>query len=292
LPSTLVYPTYTINGWVANALDDLSCEWWVASTNVTDGPGVKVHSTPRPFGIGSYRSTQYLDARPITFTGYVSCPNRAAMTAARTRFLSMFPDGEQRTLVIDDGLSQKQVLVERADTPKIDVWSNACGFDWQLFLYANDPRFLDVAVQVSPAAAVSGVSTDGLDWSTGGGLDWATSGGLDWGVSGGGGVLAVANTGTADTWPIFTVTGAISTPSFTDPTTGKSIAYSGTVASGQTLVINTSPFARAVTLDGVDRFPFLTSAQWFPIPPNTSMQIQFAGAGSGTATATWQNASV
>jgi hypothetical protein len=292
LPSTLVYPTYTINGWVANALDDLSCEWWVQSTNVTDGPGVKLHNNPRPFGIGSYRSTQYLDARPIVFEGYVSCPNRVAMTAARTRFLMMFPDGEQRTLTVDDGITQKQVAVERSEAPRISVWSNACGFDWQLPLYANDPRFLDATVQVSPAATVNGVSTDGLDWATGGGLDWSTGGGLDWGVSGGGGVLAVSNAGTADTWPIFTVTGNIATPSFTDPTTGKSIAYAGTVSPGQALVIDTSPFTRSVTLDGSDRFALLTSAQWFPIPPNTSMQIQFGGAGTGTATATWQNASV
>lgn len=294
MPSTFVYPTYTIGAWAANVDDDYSCRWGVSpGTNVTDGVGVKLHTNSRPFGAGSYRSTQYDDSRTITLQGWVQCPNRVGMVAARTRFLSIFPTGDQQLLVIDDGIAAKQILVEASDAQRVSVWQDGCGFDWQLTLYAADPRYLDPTVQ-SASASVGGASTDGLDWNAGspGGLDWAAGspGGLDWGTSGAGGVLALANTGNAEAWPVFTITAAVLAPTLTTPIDGRSISYSGLVDTGQTLTIDTSPYSRSVRLDGIDRFALLTSAQWFPIPPGGTLTVQFSGTGAGLCTATWQYA--
>lgn len=289
MPITFAYPTYTIGAWAAGVYDDFGCRWMVQpGHDVFDGPGVKQHTSPRPFGHGSYRATQYRDARTSSIQGTAECANRVAMLAAKDRFLSIFPDGETATLVLNDGVNSRQLGVELAAKQRVAIWPDSTGFDWQLSLYAADPRWLDSTIRTAGPITIGGPSTDGLDWANNG-LDWA-SGGLDWGVSGTGGVFSLNNLGSAPTWPVFTLTGPLTNPTFTNPANGDVIAYTGTVATGQTLVFDTSPFTRSVALNGVDRMGFLASAQWIEIPPGGNVTVQFAGSGNGTVTATWQYA--
>lgn len=295
MPTSVILPTYTIGTWAANVDDDYGCRWVVASQTFSSGPGRKMHSTERPFGLGAYRARSYLVARTDTLQGWCQAPDFPGAAAARDRLLSVFTDGVQAVLVRSDGLSSRQLTVELdASAIKVEPWADAQGFDWQLPLYAADPRWLDTNVQTAGPVSVGSASTDGLDWAAGspGGLDWnaGSPGGLDWGSSGVGGVLSLGNTGTAPTWPVFTIVGPVVNPSFTNPATGDVIAYTGSVDLGQTLVIDTSPFTRSVTLNGVDRFGLLASAQWIEIPAGSQVTVQFAGTGSGTVTATWQNA--
>ncbi|MFJ1764047.1 phage distal tail protein [Amycolatopsis sp. NPDC088138] len=289
MPSLVIMPTYTIGSWSANVDDDFSCRWVVTSQTLHSGSARKTHATERPFGMGAYRARSYLTARSDTLQGWCQAPDFTGAAAARDRLLSVFSDGGQATLVKSDGLSARQLKVELdATAVKIEPWADAQGFDWQLSLYAADPRWLDTAVQTAGPLTVIGAATDGLDWGSGG-LDWA-NGGLDWGSSGNSGVLSLSNPGTATTWPVFTVTGPLTNPTFTNPATGDLIAYTGTVETGQTLVIDTSPFTRSVALNGVDRFGFLASAQWIEIPSGGQVTVQFSGTGAGTVTATWQYA--
>lgn len=289
MPTSVILPVYSIGGWSANVDDDFGCRWVVTAQTFNSGSGRKLHVSERPFGMGAYRARSYSAARSDTMQGWCQAPDFAGSAAARDRLLGVFPDGAQLALVKSDGLSTRQLLVElNADAPKIDGWADAQGFDWQLPLYAADPRWLDTAVQTAGPFTVGGPATDGLDWGSGG-LDWANCG-LDWGSSGNSGVLSLSNLGTAPTWPVFTVVGPLTNPTFTNPATGDVIAYTGTVQAGQTLVIDTSPFTRSVTLNGVDRFGFLASAQWIEIPPGGQVTVQFSGTGAGTVTATWQYA--
>ncbi|WP_410644491.1 phage distal tail protein [Amycolatopsis sp. lyj-346] len=289
MPTSVILPTYSIGGWSANVDDDYGCRWVVTSQTLHGGAGRKLHATERPFGMGAYRARSYLTARSDIVQGWCQAPDFAGAAAAQDRLRGLFPDGAQLALVKADGLSTRQLLVElNSDAVKIEGWADAQGFDWQLPLYAADPRWLDTTVQTAGPVVVGGPSTDGLDWG-GGGLDWA-SGGLDWGLSGNGGVLSLSNVGTAPTWPVFTIAGPLLNPMFTNPATGDQVAYTGTVEAGQTLVIDTSPFTRSVALNGVDRFGFLASAQWIEIPPGGQVTVQFSGTGAGTVTATWQHA--
>lgn len=295
MPSSVILPTYTIGSWAANVDDDYFCRWVVTSQTLHSGAERKMHTTERPFGMGAYRARSYLGARSDTLQGWCQAPDFAGAAAARDRLLSVCTDGAQATLVKYDGLSSRQLAVELdAAAVKIEPWSDAQGFDWQVPLYVADPRWLDTTIQTAGPASVGGASTDGLDWAAGspGGLDWnaGSPGGLDWGLSGVGGVLALANTGTTATWPVFTITGPVLNPSFTNPDTGDVIAYTGSVDLGQTLVIDTNPFSRSVQLNGIDRFGFLASAQWIEIPAAGQVTVQFAGAGVGTVIATWRNA--
>jgi hypothetical protein len=367
------------------------------------------------------------------------------MTAARQRFLAIFPAGSQQTLVIDDGIGPKQANVELTAEPKVGFWADATGFDWQLQLTAVDPVYYDTTVQ-SGSTTLPTPGAVGLDWSTGGGLNWgmpnyapnpnfetstvgwgprnsstlarqaggsvggfsclvtstqastetglittpsikglvsgagytfsadvkpsttstmtmyadwldatgtfisttsvATSGvtsgtwqsitsthtapanadranlyvtggvmavgasfgidnlmfrptaatgtgtGLDWGSSISNGTLSLGNTGNADAWPVFTFVGPLTMPMVTNNATGQALAYSGTLAAGDSVVVTTSPFGRSVLLSGADRFTLMTSASWFPIPPGSTVTVAFAAsAGSGSLSASWRSAS-
>ncbi|WP_328448994.1 phage distal tail protein [Amycolatopsis sp. NBC_00438] len=289
MPTSVILPVYSIGSWSANVDDDYGCRWVVTAQTLHGGAGRKVHTTERPFGMGAYRARSYLAARSDTLQGWCQAPDFAGAVAARDRLLGLFPDGAELALVKADGISTRQLLVELDSAAvRLEGWADAQGFDWQLPLYAADPRWLDSSVQTAGPFTVIGTATDGLDWGSGG-LDWA-NGGLDWGSSGNGGVLSLSNPGTAPSWPVFTVTGPLTNPTFTNPATGDVIAYTGTVDTGQTLVIDTSPFTRSVALNGVDRFGFLASAQWIEIPPGGQVTVQFSGTGAGTVTATWQHA--
>jgi hypothetical protein len=293
MPTPFAYPNYTIGAWAANVDDDYGCRWGVEpGIDITDGPGRKTHITSRPYVTGAYRSRSYIDSKSFTIPGWVQCPDRAGMIAARARLLALFPNGEQVPMVVDDGFSQRTITVELTDKPKVDPFPDGCGFDWQLSFLAADPRFLDATVLTS-STGTGGQATDGLDWATGGGLDWTGggTGGLNWGNSGNTGSLVLQNTGNAEAWPLFSIAGQATSPFLTDVTTGKVIAFGDIVQTGQTLVIDTSPYTRSVELNSVDRFGSLTSAQWFPIPPNSTITVTYGAGGSGMVTASWQNAS-
>lgn len=297
MPTPWGYPYYTIgSSWSVNVDDDYGCRWGVApGVDIMNGPAVKTHITTRPFQIGAYRAKSYLDGRTITLPGWVTCPSRQAMIAARDRFLSIFPDGGQRTLTMFDGYNHNRSLtVELSGTPTLKPFEDGRGFDWQIQMYAADPRWLDTTVQTSGPTGVAGAATDGLNWAptSTGGLNWANGspGGLNWGTSGNSGVISLANTGTATTWPVFTVNGSVTDPIFSNPTTGYVVAYKGLVDVGQTLVLDMSPFTRSVALNGIDRLGAVISAQWLSIPPQSSITVQFAGTGTGTVSVAWQNA--
>lgn len=302
MPTQVILPTYSIGSWSANVDDDFGCRWVVApggASIATDGVGRKTHTTERPFGPGAYRSRSYPSARTGVLQGWMDAGgDRVARVAARDRLMSLFADGGQAVLVVDDGISPRQLTVELDSAiPRCDVWQDGAGFDWQLPLYAADPRFLST-VERSATATLTATSADGLDWASGspGGLDWTGggTGGLDWGVSGtGNNVLTLDNPGSATTWPLLTITtpSGLQNPTFVDPLTGGVLAYTGSITAGQTLRIDNSPFAVSpVTLDGIDRTGALGSARWISIPAGGSKAVQFTGIGVGTVVATWRNA--
>ncbi|WKW86742.1 minor tail protein [Arthrobacter phage WonderBoy] len=77
----------------------------------------------------------------------------------------------------------------------------------------------------------------------------STVGVLDFGVAGSTGTVSLTNPGSADTGPKFTITGT-TVPGFTitELTTGRRLVYTGTIRTGQTLVIDTDD--GSVILDG------------------------------------------
>lgn len=295
----LEYPRYTIGDWNGNYLDDNQISWYVESSDIRDGRAPKTHYQERPTGMGAWRARSYLSGHAFTVSGYGSTPTLQTRELARDQLLGLFVNGGQQLLAYDSGAWVRTLMVELNGQPRFAVRRNRTNFNWQLPLFAADGRMLSADAKNTPAVQSSSLSTDGLDWETGGGLDWVEAGlggnGLDWGTSGTQGILYMSNDGNVETWPTFVIVGPMIQPTLTDPATGRQLMYSGTVAAGQTLVIDTSPYTRSVKLDGVDRFGFMLSAQWMAIPPQSeggSLTLQFGGSGTGTAQGTWQDAYV
>ena len=79
--------------------------------------------------------------------------------------------------------------------------------------------------------------------------------------------LAV-NTGSMPTWPVITFTGPLTTPGLVYVNTPVSIGYVGNLAAGQSLVIDTRPWARTAKLAGASVAGLLTGN------PMISLQMQ------------------
>jgi hypothetical protein len=293
MATRILWPTYAVSGWAANVDDDFGVRWVVTTQDATDGPTPKTRISERPYGAGAYRAVSFPASNPITLQGWGRAPGgRPSVMAARKQLFGLFTDGGQRLLVIDDGLVPRQALVELAAKPKFTIWPDCSGFDWQLPLLATDPRLYDTATQAG-STTLPTPGAVGLDWVTGGGLNWVTGGGLNWGTTTSNGTFSMANTGNADTWPTFTLTGPLTGPvTITNNATGQQLTYSNTLGAGDSLVITTDPAKRSVLLNGSDRFTLMTSASWFSIPASSAVTVALAAsAGSGSLSASWQNAS-
>jgi hypothetical protein len=67
----------------------------------------------------------------------------------------------------------------------------------------------------------------------------------------GGDADVILNDGVYPTWPVITFTGPVSLPSIRWQSTGATLLYEGTLATGQTLTVDTRPQARTILLDGL-----------------------------------------
>lgn len=286
--------THQLGSLTINALDDNGCRWWAS---VVEGgsstPPPKLRRAKRPYGHGGYRARQYWDIRRFTIQGGAECPNGLAAELAADALRSIFTDGGQVTYTRKSRLGSRFISVELYDALNVDVLPGGYTMKFQIPLEANDPRYLDSVLQTA-SASVSAPSTSGLDWATGGGLDWVEAGlgggGLDWGTPSSSGIMALTNAGNADAYPLISIAGPMISPSITDSATGRLVAYNGSISSGQTLVIDMSPYTRRVVIDTIDRFAALSSAQWITVPPNSSRSLVFGGSGAGLATATMRSA--
>lgn len=95
------------------------------------------------------------------------------------------------------------------------------------------------------------------------------------------GALVVSNAGSIETWPELTIYGPCSNPSIVNSTNGGfGIYLTYTLASGEYLVINTSPRARSVKLDGTGNrysaIDWTRSTWWSLLPGNNTLQLGFS----------------
>ncbi|QPO16947.1 minor tail protein [Arthrobacter phage Kittykat] len=109
----------------------------------------------------------------------------------------------------------------------------------------------------------------------------STVGILDFGVSGSTGTVSLANPGTADTGPKFTITGT-TVPGFTitELNTGRRLVYTGTIRTGQKLVIDTDD--GSVLLDGYAPRE-LAVAEWTRLGRGETGSWLFESPGSNNA---------
>lgn len=273
-----VKPAWHVDGWSGNYIDDNGVDWVVNDDKGWFDPvGERVFDSDKPTGDGTYSAESFDTARVITLTGYARAPNAVAADNARNQFNALLKRGHLHQLVVEEPVTDKTAYVKRVDGNLRNTRPNQ--FDFQLIMLAPDPQ--------KYAATVSTVST-GLAQDAPGGIQWngsAGSTGIQWGGptgstgvqyqtgSGVTGVMQLLNEGTGDAPVRFVITGPVTTPSIVNTGTGETLTYGGTIATGQTLVIDTG--TGEVTLDGADRRSFLTAVDFFLLPPGEITEVAY-----------------
>lgn len=240
-------------------------------------PKPKVIYTAAISAAGSYFSALgYSDARTITIAGSLAFNDSATLLQALRSLAGICADPTQLyALQVTDDLGTLTTQVQRSGEILLKAIAPTA-YAFNITLTAPDPRRYDIPNQANGSTPVPSTSS-GLDWSTGGGLDFSTGGGLNWGTTTSNGVFTLTNAGTADSWPTFVLQGPLTNPAIVNQATGQQISYGGTLGPSDTVTITTlPPFTRTVTLNGTDRRSLLTSAQWFPVAPLSSLVVQLS----------------
>lgn len=270
MPTPLNPITWTVDGWVGNAIDDAGIHWLVhTDEGWWDPPAPRLAHSARRFGHGSYRGHAYNESRVISLQGVMTAPTGRLADLAAQQFPAILGDGELHELVVtDETLTSMSCMVERAGQPKFSRINRAQA-EFQLQVIAPDPR--KHAATATPGEAR-------LPQGTTGGLSAAAPGvsaaapGVAAGSSTSIGSVAVANIGTAPAAPVLELVGPLPAPMITVAETGVRLAYTEDIPAGRTVYINTDVFAalglpaRSVLLDGVsDRRRYLSLPQGWPI---------------------------
>jgi hypothetical protein len=136
--------------------------------------------------------------------------------------------------------------------------------------YAPDPRMYGLS-----SSLTTGLRTAGT------GLSYPLSYPLSYGTTGAGGQVSFTNSGTTNTEPVFTISGALSAGfQITWVETGQHLTYSFPV--GSDLVVDCG--AGTATTQGQDRTVYLTQRDWFSVPAGATATFQIAALGGETGT--------
>lgn len=296
MSTQIVTPTWTVDGWSGNYVDDAGVVWFVSEDAGWFAPvSDRTFDVDKPVDNGTYSSPNRDASRVITLTGWCRAPNAIAADQAWNQFNALCKRGHLFLLVVEENVVNKTAWVKRGGGNV--VLKSPTQFDFQLILVSPDPQ---------KYSAASATASTNLAQDAPGGVQWGGSAGttgVQWGGpagttgvkyqtgSGQTGVMELLNEGTGDAPIRFTITGPVTTPSIVETGGGDEITYGGTVETGQTLTIDTG--TGEVTLDGADRRSSLTSADFFTLPPNTPVDVAFRSPSpSPTAqlSAVWQHA--
>lgn len=257
-------------------------------------PGMRLSDQARPFRHGAYQGALLADERIITYDFLID-PGQDRTGASYTAAVNLLrtitateeaPDEDPLVIQLSGQKWLANVRVDRRALP-IDIAYNAQASRGAIEWIATDPRLYSVALQSA---------TIDLPFPGTGGLVFPLVFPLKFGTGTSGGNLALQNTGTITTWPTWTITGPVTGPIITNVGTGEVLQFDPTftIASGQTLIINTD--AKTVTLAGINRRSRLFVANWFGLKSGVTTQVRFTSTGAydpaAQLTAQWRHATI
>lgn len=209
--------------------------------------------------------------RRITLAGISRGPNIGAAMLSREQVSSLLADGSAGDLIVSDPLGERRATVRLDGDPMVE-WLSDRQFRWQVSLLAPDPRKYGPEQSV-----VTGLpeDTSALVFPL-----FSPSGVLEFGTPGSTGRVTLVNEGTADSWPVFYVTGPLLDGfELTELVTGARLRYVGPVGAGQSVSLD--PRRGRVLLDGnADRRSSLVLDDWWAVPAGSSRQVRFASLGA------------
>jgi hypothetical protein len=281
IAGVLALPLYTVDGWTGNTVDGDGVEWWVTKEDGwSSGPGVRLELSERPQRDGTFDAPSFRSARVVTLEGTAVAPDEDARERAKDRIAAVLADGSGLVeLSVRERTVTRRALVRLSAGTKV-VDTTPVSFDWSVQLTAPDPLRYGADVQ----QASCGLPRPGT------GIAFPLAFPLAFGEPADGS-LTVSNAGTTMAWPLWTITGPCTQPVIRNDSTGERLAFSLSLAEGDTLVIDTA--ARTVFLGGASRrAALLPRSNWFSFPPgSTTIGFSaFDNSASGRLTVSWRDA--
>lgn len=247
--------TFSEDGWTSPDgftlwMDDLN-GWGTGP-----GPGVRRDRTDRMWAHGEFAERAWRGGRLVTIEGDATAPDQAVATLAEQKINAILADGLPGLLAVTDTATvDMSATTGLFSEPKIG-WKNDTTVTFQLQFICPDPRRYGAAVTSSTGVAAPGGA---LVYPLG---SPNPPGVLDYGATGTPGTVVFTNAGTADTAPVFTITGDLPNGfTITHVESGRRLVYVGALTSGQFLRLSAAD--GSVKLDGyADRSVQLTVRQW------------------------------
>ena len=257
-----------------------------------DLPSIRSQDSNRGFADGMFTGRDFLDGRVVTMTLQVMSDANGSMQTYLQQLKSYLVSQQSGTGLLQIYLPNRGVqrlnARVRQRAIKIDpeyVYGRAVV---SVQFFCPDPRiYNDTQASYSLGTALGATRSYSRTFN----MTYPNT-------ASGSSSVTVTHQGNYETWPSFSLTGAVcSAPVITNSTQGKSLSFpSLTLAAADVLTVNTD--LRTVLLNGVAQRNLLSSAsQWFSFPalssPSVPQSIQVSvSSGSSTCTMTYRDAYV
>lgn len=183
------------------------------------------------------------------------------------------PDASVRTLTARYSTGLEQLTM---------AWCGAAEISGAVALRAHDPYWRSDVAPLTFDPIADGTTTTATDWDAAG-AGWNDAL-VPFNGFGGSDLLAtVDNAGDVETWPVFTVTGPATEVRWHNLTTG-TVWRIDSLAAGQTLVVDTTPGVRTVSIDGRNAYGRLVagSTLWGLSRGDNTIVVRLAGSTGAT----------
>lgn len=228
-----------------------------------------------------------------TFSGYIGDAtfSQQAVESARRDFMMFFRKQHFYTAVyiFKDGTAIQRKRGYIVDAPSVpELWQKFP--EWSIGLNFEDPNYYEYAENNLGEEIYAHIQSIDIATAISGGIVWDAIGatwdsiGAIWEAGGSGGITTVTVDGVDSAEPIWTVTGPATNPTLTNITTGQTIEWTGTVPSGQTLVVNMNEMT--ASLEGANVFQFITGT-WITLQAGNNRVSYAATGATGPSTLSW-----
>lgn len=228
-----------------------------------------------------------------TFSGYIGDAtfSQQAVESARRDFMMFFRKQHFYTAVyiFKDGTAIQRKRGYIVDAPSVpELWQKFP--EWSIGLNFEDPNYYEYAENNLGEEIYAHIQSIAIATAISGGLVWDEIGatwdsiGAIWEEGGSGGITTVTVDGVDSAEPIWTVTGPATNPTLTNITTGQTIEWTGTVPSGQTLIVNMDEMT--ASLEGANVFQFITGS-WVTLQAGNNRVSYSATGATGPSTLSW-----
>lgn len=220
-----------------------------------------------------------------TFSGYIGDAtfSQQAVESARRDFMMFFRKQHFYTAVyiFKDGTAIQRKRGYIVNAPSVpELWQKFP--EWSIGLNFEDPNYYEYAENNLGEEIYAHIQSIAIATAISGGLIWDAIGatwdsiGAIWEAGGSGGITTVTVDGVDSAEPIWTVTGPATNPTLTNITTGQTIEWTGTVPSGQTLIVNMDEMT--ASLEGANVFQFITGT-WVTLQAGNN-RISYSATGA------------